>query len=79
MQASWQVKMSLFQVREWWHVTVGEGEEFDSGNMVVGNLDNDPSGAGMAYMRTRLLSLYILMEKSMPHTKSHNSPHMSLA
>lgn len=38
--------MSLFQVREWWHVTVGDGEEFDAGSMVVGNLDNEPSGAG---------------------------------
>jgi len=40
------ITMSLFQVREWWSTTVGVAEEFDMGNMVVGNLDNEASGAG---------------------------------
>jgi hypothetical protein len=38
--------MSLFQVEEWWHVQAGENEEFDGRGMVIGNIDNDPSGAG---------------------------------
>lgn len=32
--------MSVFKLQEWWNVRVGADEEFDSGSMVVGNLDN---------------------------------------
>ncbi len=36
--------MSLFQAREWWSVTSGNGEEeYTYGAMAVGNLDNDPA------------------------------------
>ncbi len=36
--------MSLFTVREWWGVTPGANEEFGSGCVAVGNLDNAPDG-----------------------------------
>ncbi|TYZ58292.1 hypothetical protein PybrP1_003778 [[Pythium] brassicae (nom. inval.)] len=36
--------MSLFQVREWWGVKGERGDEFTSGALVVGNVDNDASG-----------------------------------
>jgi hypothetical protein len=45
--------MSLFQVREWWMTKVGENEEFDMGSMAIGNLDNDPSGAGQCIRLSR--------------------------
>ncbi len=32
--------MSLFKAREWWHATVSE-EEFDNGNLCIGNICND--------------------------------------
>jgi Bardet-Biedl syndrome 9 protein len=32
--------MSVFQLQEWWGLKVAEGEEFDQGSMVVGNIDN---------------------------------------
>lgn len=35
--------MSVFELQEWWTVKLGDGEEFDRGSMVVGNIDNsDP-------------------------------------
>eukprot|EP00741_Cyanophora_paradoxa_P025557 tig00000383_g24662.t1 len=38
--------MSLFKARDWWSWRVeGGSEEFDRGNMVVDNVDNDPSGS----------------------------------
>ncbi|CEG45305.1 bardet-biedl syndrome parathyroid hormone-responsive b1 [Plasmopara halstedii] len=36
--------MSLFQVREWWRVKGEEDEEYTFGGLVLGNVDNDPSG-----------------------------------
>ena len=36
--------MSLFQMREWWTMKLGSGEDFTSGSMVVANIDNAPSG-----------------------------------
>lgn len=37
--------MSLFQAREWWsHRPSGEGEECQSGSLLVCNIDNDPRG-----------------------------------
>ena len=36
--------MSLFQVRNWWEIRCGHSdEEFDQNNLIVGNIDNDPS------------------------------------
>lgn len=32
--------MSVFQLQEWWGVTVAQDEEFDHGAMAVGNIDN---------------------------------------
>jgi hypothetical protein len=43
--------MSLFQSREWWSHRIDADEEFDGGGMVVGNVDNDPSGAGVSASR----------------------------
>ncbi|MBN3305537.1 PTHB1 protein, partial [Amia calva] len=36
--------MSLFKARDWWSVTLGEGEEFDRGCLCVGDVDNGSSG-----------------------------------
>ncbi|KAL4110143.1 hypothetical protein PRIC1_001836 [Phytophthora ramorum] len=36
--------MSLFQVREWWAAKGENDEEYTSGALVVGNVDNDASG-----------------------------------
>ena len=36
--------MSLFQAREFWTAATGAEEEFGSGCLAVGNLDNDRSG-----------------------------------
>jgi Bardet-Biedl syndrome 9 protein len=36
--------MSLFQAREWWATTSGDGEEYDNGCVCVANVDNDESG-----------------------------------
>lgn len=35
--------MSIFQVKEWWSTTVGDNEEFDHNNIILANVDNDPS------------------------------------
>ena len=40
--------MSCFKLQEWWSVQAGAGEEFASGAMVVGNLDNSGSGNKVA-------------------------------
>lgn len=37
--------MSLFSVREWWLATPGADEEFGSGCLAIGNLDNTADGA----------------------------------
>jgi hypothetical protein len=34
--------MSVFQTQDWWTCQVSEGEEYDFGCMVVGNIDNSP-------------------------------------
>ena len=35
--------MSVFKLQEWWSTQVGAGEEFDSGSLVIGNVDNNAS------------------------------------
>eukprot|EP01064_Diplonema_japonicum_P016658 TRINITY_DN24663_c0_g1_i1.p1 TRINITY_DN24663_c0_g1~~TRINITY_DN24663_c0_g1_i1.p1 ORF type:complete len:838 (+),score=128.30 TRINITY_DN24663_c0_g1_i1:34-2547(+) len=35
---------SLFKARDWWQTRCGDNEEFDKGCLVLGNIDNDPSG-----------------------------------
>ncbi|ROL43071.1 Protein PTHB1 [Anabarilius grahami] len=37
-------RMSLFKARDWWALTLGEGEEFDQGCLCVGDVDNSGSG-----------------------------------
>lgn len=39
-------RMSLFKARDWWALTLGEGEEFDQGCLCVGDVDNSGSGYG---------------------------------
>ena len=41
--------MSLFKTREWWSTVVGEDEEFDTGCLCTGNIDNSNSGYGKYY------------------------------
>ncbi|KAJ8290864.1 hypothetical protein GJAV_G00018490 [Gymnothorax javanicus] len=36
--------MSLFKARDWWSVTLGQGEEFDQGCLCVGDVDNSGTG-----------------------------------
>ena len=38
--------MSVFQLQDWWSVKMGDGEEFDQGCMVVGNVDNSNPPTG---------------------------------
>ena len=38
--------MSLFKARDWWSVTLGDGEEFDQGCLCVGDVDNSGAGHG---------------------------------
>jgi hypothetical protein len=38
--------MSVFQLQDWWSVKLGDGEEFDQGSMVVGNIDNSNPPTG---------------------------------
>ena len=38
--------MSVFQLNDWWSVRMSDGEEFDRGCMVVGNVDNANPPAG---------------------------------
>jgi Bardet-Biedl syndrome 9 protein len=35
--------MSIFQAKEWWSTTVGDGEEFDHNSICIANIDNDES------------------------------------
>ncbi|CAM9562830.1 unnamed protein product, partial [Heterosigma akashiwo] len=39
------VAMSLFQARDWWVTKAGDGEEYDVGSIVIGNIDNEPNNA----------------------------------
>ena len=39
------LKMSIFQIKEWWGTTVGSSEEFDTPSICIANIDNDPSQA----------------------------------
>ena len=42
--------MSVFRLQEWWSVRMADDEEFDTGCMVVGNLDNSaPPVSGNNY------------------------------
>ena len=39
-------KMSLFKSREWWYASAGAGEDYDTDNICMGNVDNAHDGAG---------------------------------
>ena len=42
-----ELKMSLFQAREWWTTWCGGAdEEFDQGSLCIANIDNNPNGFG---------------------------------
>ena len=52
--------MSLFQAKEWWGTRIGAEETFESGSLVVGNVDNASSGAGnLILLPLQLLSTSI--------------------
>ena len=37
--------MSLFKSRDWWSVKAGSTEEYDTPNICIGNVDNNPDGS----------------------------------
>ena len=47
-------RMSLFKSREWWYVHAGAGEEYDTCNLCIGNVDNSPDNLGKSRDRSSL-------------------------
>lgn len=53
--------MSVFQLQEWWSINVSDNEEFDTGCMTIGNIDNsNPSTDKIAIGSLQGIILHLL-------------------
>ena len=53
--------MSVFQVKDWWSTKVSEGEEFDVGCMMIGNIDNAPDRSNKIILASQSGALRIYL------------------